>query len=414
MPSELNSLPALRFLLPWCLLLLAGCPGGTANTPATQKSSGKTIRIYSSLPRTGSAKAQTDTIVNGIRLALEEIDSKVGEFEIQYVDLDDATASAGQWTIDAETANAERAASDTDCMVYIGTYNSGAAKVSIPILNRANLLMVSPANTHPGFTKPGFGEANEPFVYFEKTGKRNYCRVVPTDDLQGGLAAEWTKEMGITKVFAIDDSEVYGKGLADLFVRRCEEIGVEVLGRETIDPKGSEFRAMMTNIKKLGPQLIYFGGTSQTKGGQIAKDMVSVGLDAKLMAPDGCFENAFILSAGPENVNDRCYVTFGGLPPSELRGNGKKFVDRYREKYKGEPESYAVYGYECAKVAIDAIRRAGKKDRAAIVEAAFKTKDFDGALGVWSFDENGDTTSKMISGNIVRNGKFEFVKKLGS
>src|SRR4051812_42940626 len=93
------------------------------------------IRIVSSLPRTGSAKGQTDTIVNGVRLALEEVDYQVGDFRLQYSDLDDATAAAGQWTPDAETSNALRAAGDPNVMAYIGTYNSGAAKVSMPILN---------------------------------------------------------------------------------------------------------------------------------------------------------------------------------------------------------------------------------------------------------------------------------------
>ena len=105
------------------------------------------IKIVSSLPRTGSAKAQTDTIVNGIKIALAEADYKAGKFDIVYGDWDDATAGAGQWTAEAETANAARAVADPDVMVYMGTYNSGAAKISMPILNKAHLLMVSPANT---------------------------------------------------------------------------------------------------------------------------------------------------------------------------------------------------------------------------------------------------------------------------
>ena len=120
------------------------------------------IKIVSSMPRTGSAKAQTDTIVNGIKIALEEAGHKVGDFEIVYADWDDATAGAGQWTAEAETANATRAVHDPDVMVYIGTYNSGAAKISMPILNKAHLLMVSPANTWPGLTKPGKGDPGEP------------------------------------------------------------------------------------------------------------------------------------------------------------------------------------------------------------------------------------------------------------
>ena len=55
-------------------------------------------------------------------------------------------------------------------LVYVGTYNSGASKISMPILNRANLLMISPANTWPGLTKPGHWDPGEPEIY-RPTGK---------------------------------------------------------------------------------------------------------------------------------------------------------------------------------------------------------------------------------------------------
>ncbi len=370
------------------------------------------VKIVSSLPRTGSAKAQTDTIVNGIEIALIEADYKCGTFKVVYGDWDDATAAAGQWTAEAETANARRAVRDPDVMVYIGTYNSGAAKMSMPILNRAHLLMVSPANTSPGLTKPGKGDPGEPEMY-RPTGQLNYVRVVPADDLQGPLSARWAKELGVRRVFVLDDNQVYGKGIAGFFIAACQNLGIEVLGHESIDDKAQEFKALMTTIKGLQPDLIYFGGTTQTKGGQIAKDMVAAGLTCKLMVPDACYEDAFIAAAGAKNVNDRCYVTFGGLPPERLTGPGRDFVDKYQARYGREPESYAIYGYEAAKVALAAIERAGRKDRQAIVEAALSIRNFrQGALGSWSFDSNGDTTITTISGSMVHDGKFQFVKLL--
>ena len=179
----------------------------------------------------------------------------------------------------------------------------------------------------------------------------------------------------------------------------------------------------MTKIKSKDPDLIYFGGTTQTKGGQIAKDMVAVGLRAKLMVPDGCMETAFIEAAGPENLNDRCFITFGGIPAEafenatpefiEKNKSAKEFVDAYQKRFGRLPEAYAIYGYEASKVALEAIRRADKKDRAAVVAACLGIKDFHGALGTWSFDANGDTTLKKLSGNTVENGKFVFKKLLG-
>jgi branched-chain amino acid transport system substrate-binding protein len=394
---------------------------GSKGTDSRASADPGRITIVSSLPRTGNARQQTDTIVNGIRMAIDEVDSRIGDFEITYRDYDDATASAGEWTQDQEAANANRAAADPNVMVYIGPYNSGAAKTSIPILNAAHLLMVSPACTAVWLTKPNPDNPQE-LANYRKDGI-NFVRVVPTDDVQGPLGAEWAKEMGMKRVFVLDDNEVYGRGLAKLFEDHCDEIGLEVVGHDSIDAKALEFRSLMTKIKSRDPDLVYFGGTTQTKGGQIAKDMLAVGLRAKLMAPDGCMETAFIEAAGPENVNDRCYITFGGIPaeafqnatPEFIEKNkaAKEFVDAYQRRFGRMPEAYAIYGYEAGKVALEAIRRAGKKDRAAIVSACLGIKDFHGALGTWSFDANGDTTMKKLSGSTVHDGKFKFVKLLG-
>jgi branched-chain amino acid transport system substrate-binding protein len=370
------------------------------------------LKIVSSLPRTGSSNAQTTTMVNGIRMAIEEVGGQVDGYEILYEDWDDASPQRGNWDPAVEGQNANKAAKDPQIVGYLGTFNSGAAKIAMPILNRAGVVMISPANTYPGLTKPGFGEKNEPKVY-RPSGKINYFRVVPTDDLQGAVAAEWAKELGATKVFVLHDRELYGKGIADVFEKRAKEIGLEIAAVEGIDPKAANYKPLVTKIKATGSDFVYFGGTTQNNAGQIAKDLRSGGVEAPLMVPDGCFEEAFIEAAGAANLNGRTYVTFGGLPADQLTGKGAEFRERYREKYGTDPEAYAAYGYEAARVLLDAIDRAETKDRASILAAAAATKDFTGALGTWSFDENGDTTNRVMSGQAVIDGKFTFQKVLG-
>jgi branched-chain amino acid transport system substrate-binding protein len=371
-----------------------------------------TIKIVSSLPRTGSANAQAQTIVNGIKMAIDEVGGKIGDHPIAYEDWDDASPERGQWDPAVEAANAQKAVNTPDIMAYIGTYNSGAAKIAMPILNQAHLVMVSPANTYPGLTKPGMGEANEPAVY-RPAGVINYFRVVPADDIQGEVAANFAKEIGVQKVFVLHDRELYGKGVADVFKRVAGKLGIKIAGYEGIDLKAANYRSLAIKIKSTGADLVYFGGTTQSGAGQLAKDLVSAGVKAKLMVPDGCRENALIESAGADNLNSRTYVTFGGVPPSELKGKGREFYEAYKKKYSSEPEAYAVYGYEAAKVALDAIRRAGKKDREAIRSAVAATKDFDGALGKWSFDANGDTSLKVMMVEQIKDGKFVPVKIVG-
>ena len=110
-------------------------------------------------------------------------------------------------TATVEQANANKAANDPDAMVYIGTYNSGAAKLSIPILNSACLVMFSPANSYPGLTKAvaGVTTPGEPESYYPN-GYRNYARVINTDDVQGAASSEWAFSLGKKKAFVIDDS----------------------------------------------------------------------------------------------------------------------------------------------------------------------------------------------------------------
>ena len=373
-----------------------------------------TIKIVSSMPRTGSAKGQTDTIVNGIRMALDEYGGEVAGLKVEYTDLDDANATAGNWTAELETANAQKAEADPDIVAFIGPYNSGAASISAPILNQAGVLQISPAVTWPGITKPGY-KTGEPKAY-QPSGKKSFCRVIPTDEIQALIGAAFIRDyLKKTRVYLLDDRQVYGKGVADLFetVAPLHVKELKVVGRDGIDTGATDYKALMRKIAtEFKPDAVYFGGTSQTNAGQIAKDLKAALPGCPLVVPDGCYEKAFITAAGADAVNGLAYATFGGLDPSKLTGPGKKFVDAYKAKYGNNPEGYAIYGYECGKVVMEAIKKVGRKDRDAIREAALATRDFDqGALGKWGFDENGDTTLANFTVSAVENGDFKPVKE---
>lgn len=371
------------------------------------------VKLVSSLPQTGSSAQQSQSTINGIQMAIDEVGGKVAGFDVVLEPMDDASPERGAWDPALEAANADKAIRDLDVVAYIGTLNSGSAKISMPKLNAAGLAMVSPANTWPGLTKPGVGEANEPAVY-RPSGKVTFFRVMPADDLQGKVAAEWAKELGARKVFLLHDKELYGKGIATIFQKTAEGIGLPVAGFEGIDPRASNYRAIVTKIRQTGADLVFYGGTVQSNAGQLVKDLRTGGLKTcKFMVPDACFERSFIEAAGPQNVNNDTYITFGGVPPAQLTGKGKAIYEAYKAKYGNEPEGYAVYGYEAAKVVLTAVERAGSKDRAAIIEQIAAIRDFDGALGKWSFDANGDTTLTTMSGNTVENGEFKYVKLLG-
>src|SRR5699024_8280353 len=119
--------------------------GGGGNT--TEKAEGKELTIYSSVPLQGASRVQTTAVVNGAKLALEQAGNKAGSHTTKYESLAASTAQAGSWTPEQESANARKAAQDDSTAVYVGTFNSGAAAVAIPILNEAGVPMISPANT---------------------------------------------------------------------------------------------------------------------------------------------------------------------------------------------------------------------------------------------------------------------------
>jgi branched-chain amino acid transport system substrate-binding protein len=391
----------------------AAAPTEAAAAPTTAPAAGgDVIKIISSLPRQGSSKGQTDSVVNSIKLVLEANKNQVcdGKFKLEYTDLDDSTAATGKWDAATETDNANKAVADPAVLVYIGTFNSGAAKLSIPILNQAGLVMISPANTYTGLTKPGKGEADEPDKYFP-TKERNYARVITADDVQGAAAAKWAQELGAKKIYILDDTEVYGKGVADVFEKTAKELGLTILGRDGIDGKAPDYKALATKIQSLGPDLVYFGGIVDNHGDVLLKDLREVmpADQVKFLGPDGINTQSMIDGAGTD-VAEGIYATQAGIPTEALSQKAKDYLAQYKAKFGSEPESYGVYGYEAALVTIAALNKACSTDRKAVRDAIFATKDFDGALGKWSFDANGDTTLATIIGYEVKGGKFTQVK----
>ena len=373
---------------------------------------GGTVRIYSSLPLTGSSKGQTETVVNAMKQALDDFTNgtkKIGDFTIDYVSLDDATAAKGQWDADQEKANANKAVNDTDAMAYLGTYNSGAAKIAMPITNAANLIMISPANSLACLTKFDAGsgcDKSEPAIYFPN-GIRNYVRLATTDDLQGpGGANYMATTLKVTKVYVVDDSQAYGKGLADAFAASAPGFGMEVTGRASINGKESDYKALASTIKAKAPGGIYFGGITQQQAGKLIADLRAAGITVPFVGGDGIQEAALIKDAGI--AAEGVYASAAGVGEEQLPDKGKDFLKRYRAKF-GEPEVYTTYAYDTMGVALAAIKKVGKKDRAAIRDAIASTKSFEGVLGTWSFDANGDLTPSGIKMNQVKDGKWIYL-----
>ncbi len=384
---------------------------------STDTSKGK-INLYSSWPMTGASEQIGGDSAAAIAYAVEVFGGAAGGFEIVYEPLDDGiAANNGSWDAAKEAENATMVVNDEDAVAYIATYNSGAAEAAIPVTNEAGMAQISPANTAVQLTKDA---ATNPEGYPEvlyETGKRNYMRVVPADDIQGGAGANYAfNGLGAKSAYVLHDNQTYGLGVATVFRNTFEELGGEILGFEAFDPNAPEYQALMTKIASTGPAMIYLGAIVNLNASQLLQNMrlLMPADQVAFMGPDGLINQAFIDGAG--DAAEGAYITFGGLPPTELEnqgGAGAAWVQGMRDRVGHEPDAYSVYAFDCGVHVLQAIDAVGEKDRAKILDHMFSVESFRGLLGTYEFDDNGDTTSSIISLNQVKDGQIAYQETIG-
>jgi branched-chain amino acid transport system substrate-binding protein len=409
-------------------LTLAACggDGGGGKATALPSASCGPIRyegdgdpefiIASDFPLQGANRSLTTEMADAVEFELKQRDWKAGDANIGFQSCDDSTAQAGSWDSAKCSANARNYASNEKMLGLIGTFNSGCAKLEIPVLNRASkgpVAMVSPSNTYPGLTEGGPGtESGEPDVYYP-TGKRNYSRVVWNDQFQGAANALYAKELGLKKIFVVNDSETYGQGIANLFVQYAKKEGIQILGNQKWDKKASSYESIASRIRASGADGIFLGGIVCNNGGKLVKDLrAGVGDSVTLLGPDGWTPISATIEGAGAAANSM-YISQPGIPTDQLKGAGKKFVaDFEADTGKSTVDPYTAYAAQAASVLLDAIDRAGTDDRGKIAEELFKTDIKDGILGNFKIDENGDTTLGTVTFFQIKNGEPVFVKTI--
>jgi branched-chain amino acid transport system substrate-binding protein len=396
-----------------CVLIasfVAAC--GSSSSSSGGGGGSKKVTIYSSLPLQGSGRQQSTDVNNGAKLALKQAGGKGGSCTVTFKPLDDSTAQAGQWDAGATSANARKATQDKSAVAYLGEFNSGASAISIPITNQGPLMQISPANTALELTKnPGPQGKGAPAKYYP-SGKRTYARVVPAHHVQGAAQGDWMKELGVKKLYILNDKQVYGIGVAKTTGDAAKRNGIQVLGNDGIDPKAANYRALASKIKASGADAVFFGGILQNNGAQVFKDMNAAMPNAKLFGPDGVADTAFTKDL-PAAVQKKTYITVATIDPKDYPPEGQKFFKDYASAYGGkQPQPYAIYGYAAMSLALDAMKRAGDKcnDRQAVIDQVFATKNLKSVLGTYSIDKDGDTTVNDFGRYLVKNGKLVFLK----
>jgi branched-chain amino acid transport system substrate-binding protein len=380
------------------------------------KVSGTTLTIYSSLPLQGTSRGQSEAVIAGEKLALKELapGNKIGKFNIKYVSLDDSTAQNPGTADEGQTAqNARKAASDKSTIFYLGEFNSGGTKVSLPILNKGGIPQISPSNTYVGLTTDDPGsEPGEPQKYYP-TQKRTYARVVPRDTIQGAALVSTMKEDGCKAVTLWNDGSTYGAGLARNIELSAKQGNLPVQDKQRTDKTAPNYRSLASGIKT---DCFLWSGVTGENGVQVFKDAAAASPDLKLYGPDGVAEAAFTdpkEGGVPADVGARTKVTVATLGVKDLP-SAKPVIDAFRRAGTTKIDPYAIYGYETMALALDTLKKAGAdaNDRDKVIEALFQQKDRQSVLGTYSIDENGDTTLTDYGLYLIKGGQPTYEKKI--
>src|SRR6201993_2857195 len=227
----------------------------------------KTVKVGINLPFTGADAHDAELIKDGALLAIDEANAEggVGGYKFELVVLDDGTATAGQYDPAQAATNARKMVADKEVVAAIGPQMSGAGKAMAPILSQGGLATITPSSTNPDITNPKFADQYRP------AAKPIYFRTVTTDAYQGpNMANFFAEKLHVKSVYVLDDSGAFGVGVADSFQKQAEAKGMKVVGRDRLDPKAADYTAILTKIKSLAPEAIYFGGVTQA-GVKLAK-----------------------------------------------------------------------------------------------------------------------------------------------
>ncbi len=371
-------------------LALAAC--GDKAPPAPKKADApkapemQVVKIGSASPLTGAQSHIGIDIRNGVQLAIEDankagitIDGKPVKLEMVAED-DEAdptkATTVAQKLVDAKVVG------------VVGHFNSGASIPASKIYSDAGIPQISPSSTNPKYTQNGY---------------KTTFRVVAHDGQQGPVLARYALDkLKVKTIAVIDDSTAYGQGLADNFEATIKAGGGKIVAREHTTDKDTDFKAILTKIRGLKPDLIMFGGIDPQAGPMI-KQMAELGIKAKFIGGDGMQTPNFIKLAG--DAAEGAMASIPGLPKETMPG-GKDFLAKYKTKFGKEVELFAPMGYDAVMVFVEAMKRAGSADPAKYLAEVGKT-NYNGVIGPIAFDDKGDLKNGPITIYVVKGGKWE-------
>ncbi len=368
---------------------LAGVAGGSYTARAAEKS----VTVGIDLSLTGADAETAVLIKNGFIMAIDEANAKGGPagYHINVLLLDDGTATAGQYDPAQAAVNVRKMVADPTCVAALGPMSSTPGKAMSPILSQGGLATITPTSTNPDITDPKFAGLYRP------AGKAVYFRTVTTDAYQGPNLANYFADVHKVKtMYGLDDSGAYGIGISTAFEKQAAKKGITVMGHDRLDPKAADYTTVLTKIKALNPQLLYYGGDAQA-GVKLVKQSYDIIPKMLKAGGDGMYGPSILSGAGFPSA-DGWYATVAS-PHMIEDAKLAPWAKRFAAKFSSQPSDYSITAYDAALVVLDAIDRVAKTGnvtRAAVRDAIQSTK-LDTLQGVVSFDENGDLSNRIVS-----------------
>ncbi|WP_087043434.1 branched-chain amino acid ABC transporter substrate-binding protein [Caballeronia ptereochthonis] len=306
----------------------------------------------------------------GIRLAMDEINAThpvIGGKPVTFaLDAEDDAA-------DPKTATtvAQRFA-DAHVSAVIGHQNSGTSIAVAHIYAQQHIAELTPSATNPSFTQLGFDTT---------------FRMLANDNFLGEALSHYVADqLHAKRVAVIDDRTAYGQGIADVFANQVQSSGATIVTREYSTDKAFDFKAVLTRVKGVDPQVIFFGGMD-AQGGPMLRQMRQFAINAPLIGGDGLCTTEMIKLAG-QALNHNLFCADGGRSLAKMPG-GPAFAAKFKAKY-GEPvQLYAPYAYDAMMAVYHAATLAQATDAPSIA-AALHRVSFQGVTGQVAFDEHGD------------------------
>jgi branched-chain amino acid transport system substrate-binding protein len=323
----------------------------------------------------------------GVQLALDEINAAGGVIgrKLELVS-EDSQSKAG------ETATATRKLVSRDQVVaMIGEGASGRCLEGAPIAQQAGVPVITPTATNPKVTEVG----------------DCIFRVCFTDPFQGTVMAAFArKSLKVQRVgLLVDVAAPYSVGLAEFFKQKFTADGGEIVGEQKFTGGEKDFQAQLTALKAAKPDAV-FAPSYYGEGGLILLQARRLGMELPFLGGDGWEAPELVQTAG-KAADGALFPVHFSLESTEPRSQA--FIKAFEARWQKPPTGASALGYDAFMVLVDAIRRAGSAEPAAIKSALAATTDYPGVTGAITLDA-GRNARKPAAIIRVKDDRFQFVE----